>query len=279
MSDIFQEIEKDIRRERLDKFWERYRFQIISALVTIVVGVAGFLWYGEATQRRNAALSDQYLAATELMVSGNEAAGMAALDEIIAEASGGYVVLASMQKAARLAGDGQTDEAVRTYDAIRSSNKTEDVLGQLAAIKAGWLLVESENYAAMNARLGDIAFAEEEGPWAAAATEILAYSAVREENFEEAESLYSKIRGMRSATMGIVGRTAEMQSIIQPRIVKPVADEEAENESVADPLDETYLESAIEAPATDSGDQGVDRTETEDPETEDDHSTTPPEGE
>lgn len=260
MSDIFHEIEEDLRREKLDKFWEKYRFRIISGLVIIVVGVTGYLWWGEATERRNAALSDEYLAASELMTSGNEEAGMAALEEIIANRAGGYVVLAAMQKAAKLASDGQTDEAVRAYDAIRSSNKTEDVLGQLAAIKAGWLLVESEDYASMTARLGDIAYAGDEGPWAAAATEILAYSAVRAENYEEAEGLYNKIRNMRSATMGIIGRTAEMLSIIQPRIVRPTtieasagAIEESTGEVAGDPVEgetATEAENADSEPST-----------------------------
>lgn len=220
MSDIFHEIEEDIRREKLDKLWEKHGSTGMIVAGAVVVGVAGYLWWGEATERRNAALSDEYLAANELLASGDADAGLAALEEIIANRAGGYVLLASMQKAAKLVADGKTDEAVRAYDAIRSSNKTEDLLGQLAAIKAGWLLVESEDYASMKARLGDIAFAEEEGPWAAAATEVLAYSAVRAKDLEEAEALYLKIRTMPSATMGIVGRSAEMLSIIEPQIVR-----------------------------------------------------------
>lgn len=232
MSDIFQEIEEDLQREKWDQIWKDYGSWIMIGLGAFVIGVAAFLWWGEATERRNAALSDEYLSASELLASGDSEAGMAALEEIIANRAGGYVVLASMQKAAKLASDGKVDEAVRAYDAIRSSNKTEDVLGQLAAIKAGWLLVESESYDAMNARLGDIAFAEEEGPWAAAATEILAYSAVRAEKFEEAEGLYKKIRSMLSSSMGIVGRSTEMLSIIKPRIVRtePVIEADVESE-------------------------------------------------
>lgn len=248
MSDIFQEIEEDLQREKWDQIWKDYGSWIMIGLGTFVIGVAAYLWWGEATERRNAALSDEYLSASELLASGDADAGLAAMENIIANRAGGYVVLASMQKAAKLAGDGKVDEAVRAYDAIRSSNKTEDVLGQLAAIKAGWLLVESENYDAMNARLGDIAFAEEEGPWAAGATEILAYSAVRADKLEEAEGLYKKIRTMQSASLGIVGRSAEMLSIIEPAIVRtvpalaPVAEEEtaveAPEETGAEPADE-----------------------------------------
>lgn len=220
MSDIFQEIEEDLQREKWDQIWKEYRSWILIGVGTFVIGVAGYLWYGEATERRNAALSDEYLVANELMAAGDRDAGLSALESIIANSSGGYVVLASMQKAALLADEGNIDEAVRSYDAIRSSNKTEDILGQLAAIKAGWLLVETESFEAMTARLGDLAFAEEEGPWAAGATEILAYSAVRTEKLVEAERLYIRIRTMRSASLGIIGRSAEMLSIIEQQIVR-----------------------------------------------------------
>lgn len=266
MSDIFQEIEEDIRREKLDKVWEQYGSWIMIGAGTIVVGVAAWLWWGEAQERRNAALSDEYLAASELLAAGDEA-GMAALEEIITNRASGYVVLASMQKAAKFAAEGKTDEAIRAYDAIRSSNKTDDVLGQLAAIKAGWLLVESEDNAAMKARLGDIAFAEDEGPWAAAATEILAYSAVRANDFEEAEMLYLKIPSMRSATMGIVGRNAEMLSVIQPQIVRPALVPEP---VLAPPAEDITRPALAPASADDEVEAGG---------TSDNDTSTPPEGE
>ena len=274
MSDIFHEIEEDIRRERLDKLWEKHGSTGMIIAGALVIGVASYLWWGEATERRNAALSDEYLAASEVLASGDAEVGLTALDEIIANSAGGYVVLASMQKAASLAADGKTEEAIRAYDAIRSSNKTEDLLGQLAAIKAGWLLVESEDFANMKARLGDIAFAEAEGPWAAAATEVLAYSAVRAENLEEAEALYLKIRTMRSASMGIVGRSAEMLSIIGPQIVRP----ELAAPIILQPASESAPETEGAATQVDPGGE-VEPAETLPAETLNDDTSTTPEGE
>ena len=110
------------------------------------------------------------------------------------------------------------------------------------------VIVQGKRFATMKARLGDIAFAEDEGPWAAGATEILAYSAVRAKNFEEAEMLYLKIRSMQSATMGIVGRSAEMLSIIQPQIGRPALITEPELEPAADPAAEAASETGSAAP-------------------------------
>lgn len=42
MSDIFQEVEEDVRRERYEKLWKKYGNYIIALAVLIVAGVAAF---------------------------------------------------------------------------------------------------------------------------------------------------------------------------------------------------------------------------------------------
>ena len=48
MADIFQEVEEEIRRERLKQLWDRYGLYIVIAAVLIVGAVAGWRgwqWY------------------------------------------------------------------------------------------------------------------------------------------------------------------------------------------------------------------------------------------
>ena len=45
MSDIFREVEEDVRKERLEKIWKAYGDYIIAAGVLLFAGIAGFqLW-------------------------------------------------------------------------------------------------------------------------------------------------------------------------------------------------------------------------------------------
>jgi hypothetical protein len=46
MSDIFQEVEEDVRRERYEKLWKKYGNYIIALAVLIVAGVAAWQWPG-----------------------------------------------------------------------------------------------------------------------------------------------------------------------------------------------------------------------------------------
>ena len=45
MTDIFQEVEQDLRRERYKKAWDRYGIYVIAVAVLIVVGTAGWRGY------------------------------------------------------------------------------------------------------------------------------------------------------------------------------------------------------------------------------------------
>ncbi len=63
MSDIFREVEEDVRRERLEKIWKAYGGFAVVLAVLVLAGVAGFeVWQRhEAAQR--AKTSDAYTAA------------------------------------------------------------------------------------------------------------------------------------------------------------------------------------------------------------------------
>ena len=48
MSDIFQEVDEEVRREQLQKLWERYQNYIYAGIFVILAGVGGWRvneWY------------------------------------------------------------------------------------------------------------------------------------------------------------------------------------------------------------------------------------------
>ena len=50
MADIFHEVDEEVRRERLHKFWERYSILIIGLAVLIVGGIGAWLAFRESWQ-------------------------------------------------------------------------------------------------------------------------------------------------------------------------------------------------------------------------------------
>ena len=46
--DVFQEVDEEVRREQLQKLWERYQYYVIAAVTLLILGVAawrGYDWY------------------------------------------------------------------------------------------------------------------------------------------------------------------------------------------------------------------------------------------
>ena len=68
MADIFNEIEEDIRRERMTRLWKRFGPIVIAVAVLIVLGVAGMRgweWYSAKQAEETGARFEAALALTQ----------------------------------------------------------------------------------------------------------------------------------------------------------------------------------------------------------------------
>lgn len=152
VADIFQEVDEEVRRERLKKLWDRYGYLIIALCVLIVAGVGGWRGY-EYWQAKKAGESGvAYEQAMQLAQAGKHKEADAAFARIAAGGTAGYRVLARLREAAERA---QTDQkaAVAAYDALAEDKNAGQVIEDLAAVRAGLLLVDSAPYAEMQKRL------------------------------------------------------------------------------------------------------------------------------
>lgn len=152
MADIFHEVDEEVRRERLQKLWERYGNLIIAACVLVVVGVGAWRGYEYWQNKQAGQTGIAFEQAVTLAEAGKHKEADAAFAKIAATGTTGYRVLARLREAADLA---QTDRkaAVSAYDAIAADNSVGPVIADLAAIRAGLLLVDTATYPEMRQRL------------------------------------------------------------------------------------------------------------------------------
>jgi hypothetical protein len=174
VTDIFQEVDEEVRREQLKKLWERYGSYLVAACIVVVIGVGawrGYEWWQAKQAAQSGAAFEQ---AVTLAESGKHQDAAAAFAKLATDGTAGYRILARLREAAELAA---TDRkaAVAGYDAIASDNRAGPTIQDLAAVRAGFILVDSAPYAEVLHRLEPAAAADR--PFRHSARELLALSA------------------------------------------------------------------------------------------------------
>ena len=174
MTDIFQEVDEEVRRERLKKLWDQYGNYLIAACVLIVVGVAawrGYQWWEVKQAAQAGAAFEQ---AVTLAATGKHQEAEAAFAKLATDGTAGYRVLARLREAAELS---TTDSkgAVAAYDEIAADKSAGQIIEDLAAVRAGFLLVDTAPYSEIRDRLEPLAAADRTFRYSA--REILALSA------------------------------------------------------------------------------------------------------
>ncbi len=152
MADIFNEVDEEVRREQLKKLWERYSAYIVAGAVLVVLLVAGWRGYEWWEGQKAAEAGAAFQAAMALSEEGKHAEAEAAFAKITDSGASGYRDIARLREAAELA---QRDPkaAVADYDAFAADGRIPQTLRDLAALRAGYILVDSASYEDLRRRL------------------------------------------------------------------------------------------------------------------------------
>lgn len=212
LSDIFHEVEEDLRRDKMDELWKKYGPWLMVAGGTFIIVIAGFLWFSDYQEKQRHARSDEYLAAIDLVAAGNVDAGIAALDVIVTKGNSGYAALALLAKGAQLTDDGDLAGAIAAYDELAASSLGDDVLRDVAVVKAGWLAAETEDFATVQAKMADVVSGQ--SVWAPAAREVVAFSAFKNGDLEMARGLLGELMTDAATPQGMRARSRELLGIV-----------------------------------------------------------------
>lgn len=182
MTDIFREVDEDLRRDQLKKVWQRFGRFIIAGAVLIVIGVAVWSFLQSQAERRAGDSGDRFNAALALAAAGSTDEARAALAELEADGANAYPAFAAMQSAAILGETGDITGAVAGYDAIIADAEVEQALRDVASLRAGMLLLDTAPYSEILTRLTPLS--EDANPFRHLARELMAISAIANDDME-----------------------------------------------------------------------------------------------
>jgi hypothetical protein len=213
VSEIFNEIDEDLRREQLKKLWERYSIFIIAGAILIIAAVGGWRGYQYLEAKKAAEAGAAFEAAITLSEEGKKSEAEAAFAKIVADGSKGYRVLARLRAAADAAA-ADPKAAAKLYDAIAADPAVSASQQDLARIRAAGLLMESEPYAEMRQRLEP---ATGEGrTFRHTARELLALSAYRANDATAARQWLDMIGNDARTPASMRSRAEALQALLPP---------------------------------------------------------------
>jgi len=211
VADIFHEVDEEVRRERLQKLWDRYSIYIIGLAVLIVAAIGGWRGYEYWEAKKAAAAGAAFESALSLSEAGKHAEAEAAFAKVATEAPAGYRMLARLRTAAELAQTKRAD-AVKAYDELAADTSLGATLQDLAAVRAGMLMVDSAPLSDMRRRLDPVS--EPGRTFRHSARELLALSAWRNHDFTAARRYIDMIATDAETPPGTRARADVLSALI-----------------------------------------------------------------
>ena len=213
MSELFDEVDEEVRREQLKKLWDKYSIYIIAAALLIIAAVGGWRGYQYLEVKKAAEAGAAFDAAVELSEQNKHAEAEAAFDKLAATAPSGYRMLAKLRAAAEIA-ERDPKAAARMYDEIAADRSAGAEEQDLARIRAAGLLLDSDSYPNILQRLEPATKAG--ATFRHTARELLALSAWRANDTTAARQWLDMIASDGETPQAMRSRAEALQALLPP---------------------------------------------------------------
>jgi hypothetical protein len=212
VSEIFREIDEELRRDNLLKLWSRYWRYILGLGVLILVTAGGVVAWRDHQLSERRAQSLRYASALSLAREGKgpEAAKVFAA---VAQERGGYATLASFEEAELLAKSGDRSGAVAAYDRIAAGG-LDPVFRDLAVLLSVMQGTPENDPHSVIDRLAPMTAAG--NPWRSTALELSAGARVVSGDSSGAFEVYKALADDLAAPQDLRARAAEMAAALAP---------------------------------------------------------------
>jgi hypothetical protein len=213
VSELFDEVDEEVRREQLKKLWDKYSIYIIALMVLVVAAVGGWRGYQYLEAKKAAEAGVAFEKAVELSEQNKHAEAEAAFNDLAAKAPSGYRMLARMRAAGEVASRDR-QAAAKMFDGIAADRSVGTEQQNLAKVRAAEMLLDTASYPDMLARLEP--FTTPEATYRHTARELLALSAWRANDMAAARKWLDLIGNDGETPPSMRSRAEAMQALLPP---------------------------------------------------------------
>jgi hypothetical protein len=212
VSDIFREIDEELRRDNLLKLWQRYGSWLIAAAVLLVAVTGAFVGWRAYQQHQREAAGVRYSEALQLASGGQSEQALDSLRKLAAEGDYGHALVARFAAAAVQAKAGDVAGAVASYSGIAADTSVDTAYRNLASLLAAMHGLETTEPKTIIERLQPLA--ADDSPWRATALELTALAQIRAGDRAAAIDIYKRLADDLAAPAALRARATEMISAL-----------------------------------------------------------------
>jgi hypothetical protein len=213
VSELFDEVDEEVRRDQLKKLWDQYSIYIIAGALLIIAAVGSWRGYQYLEAQKAAEAGAAFDTAIDLSEQNKHAEAEAAFDKVAATAPSGYRMLARLRAAAEVASR-DPQAGAKMYDEIAADRSIGTEQQELARIRAAGLVLDTESYPNMLQRLE--AATKPEATFRHSARELLALSAWRVNDTTAARQWLDMIANDGETPSAMRSRAEALQALLPP---------------------------------------------------------------
>lgn len=208
MSDLFNEVNDDLRREKLEKFWEENKAFILSCIIAAILGTAGATYWKSTRLTQNLEATSAFYDAFQT----ND------VDQIATYANGAkknHAALAKLASASLFYKRSRPEDGLKMLQAIQNDKSIDKTYRELAVLSEASHTMDTADLAMLEKKL--IPLSDKSSTWHLSANEFLAVIAAQQEKYTKAIEILAIIKDSDIASQNMKERAKQLTELYQAK--------------------------------------------------------------
>ena len=214
MSNLFNEIDDDLRQDRLKSLWANYKNSIYTVVIVIslvLIGSESYQYLSKSKTEKSGLLLSQII---ESIIEDEPERINNYIDELLENGTSDYKTYALLLKSGNFISQDKLTDARETYTELIKKSENR-LIKDLAILKLSYLNVDFDSFDQIQQQLSPIQ--EEDSPLKLFAYEVLAMSAYKHGLYEKGAEYLNMIIENEKTTNGMFDRAQMMLRVMNSK--------------------------------------------------------------
>ncbi|MGE3302138.1 MAG: tetratricopeptide repeat protein [Hyphomonadaceae bacterium] len=214
MSDVFEEVEEGLRRDKYADFFRKYAVWLIAGVAAVLAAVGGYQAIGHWRAQQGQGYAEELAAAEDKLAAGDLAGAEKALDDLAKRAPAGYKTAALLHKGGVRQQQGDAKGAIAAFEQA-AKIAPSPIFHDLAVLRAAYAAADAEDVNAIEARVKPLIDAA--GAFSYQARELVGMQALAAGDIERAREQFDYLNLALETPDGVRQRARTTLSMLGPK--------------------------------------------------------------